>query len=82
MNYKVFLIILLTVILAFVVAGSVLANLTDTNPEYHQYVHIRDFSNCTMSNDTYCTGRSGCVHAYDACQRDRCHDYAEAMGRY
>ena len=82
MDYKLLLIVSLAVILAFVVANIIFVNVTDTNPEYHQYVHIRDFSNCTMSNDTYCIGRAGCVHAYDACQRDRCHDYAEAMGRY
>jgi hypothetical protein len=81
MKLNLLLIILLTVVVVVVVAVNVV-NLSNTNPEYYEYVHIKEYSNCTRSNDTFCIERSGCVHAYDACQRDQCYDYAKAMGRY
>lgn len=43
----------------------------DTNPEYHEYVAIRDYSNCTQMNDSICL-HAGCVHAYRQCQIEHC----------
>jgi len=43
----------------------------DTNPEYHEYLSIRDYSNCTLGNDSICL-HAGCVHAYRQCQIEHC----------
>lgn len=64
-------------VLLFVLAVNLVVNhVTDAviphNPEYEYYIHIRDASNCTQMNDTYCINRGGCVHAYEHCQRLQC----------
>jgi hypothetical protein len=45
---------------------------SESDEEYRYYVDIRDTSNCTKENDTYCTSRGGCVHMYGQCQRQQC----------
>jgi len=43
------------------------------NPEYKYYVSIRDTSNCTQMNDTYCREKYKiCVHGYASCQWKQC----------
>jgi hypothetical protein len=43
----------------------------DTNPEHSEYIEIRDYSNCTKTNDSLCFNAK-CIHAYRACQIEHC----------
>lgn len=42
------------------------------DPEYQRYLNIKNTSECTLTNDTYCHDRSICIHAYEYCQRQQC----------
>ena len=66
--------ILVGVIIISTIAPDVVQTIfgVDTYSEYHEYLSIRDYSNCTKENDTACTERSGCVHMYRQCQIDHC----------
>jgi exo-beta-1,3-glucanase (GH17 family) len=81
-------IIIISSIIAFIcllaadaVTNSVTNVLNVPNPDYDQYINIRDFSNCTVGNDTYCKEKYHiCIHAYEYCQREQCSDYANSRG--
>lgn len=69
--------IALVICLFAVVAVNYVLTITapQTNSEYVRYVHIRDFSNCTKNNDTYCKEiYHVCIHGYEYCQRQQCPD--------
>jgi len=69
-------VVVLSLVLGYVIFPAIYDSVTravdHTNDEYEYYVGIRDFSNCTKENDTYCVGKGGCVHAYEACQLRQC----------
>ena len=42
-----------------------------SDPEYNEYLSIRDYSNCTKANDSVCCC-AGCIHTYRQCQINHC----------
>jgi hypothetical protein len=69
--------IIITVILIIIFLGANLVMSITRNDageiEYQHYVNIRDASNCTKANDTFCKEEfSICIHGYESCQRTRC----------
>lgn len=59
--------------LAFLyVMGTVSSRDNPPNPEYDRFVAINAICPCTSENVSYCQGRSGCIHAYEYCQRRQC----------
>lgn len=62
------------IVLVFTIAFSLFSPFSGdlSNPEYEEYLSIRDQSNCTRQNDSFCMNRSGCVHIYRACQIAQC----------
>jgi hypothetical protein len=41
---------------------------------YDHYISIRDTCPCTIEHDAECRNHSGCIHAYEYCQRESCPD--------
>jgi hypothetical protein len=62
----------LLISLALIEQGLSLIQIGEEQPEYYEYISIRDYSNCTKENDELCKLRGSCVHYYRQCQIDAC----------
>ena len=74
-GFQITLLIVAVVIGAVIIIAPLVYNVVspEINPEYIEYIHIRDASNCTKANDTYCREMYKiCIHGYEYCQRQQC----------
>jgi len=69
-----FLAVMANLIIGLIAIPAVISAVNpEPNPEYREYISIRDASNCTQTNDTYCREMYKiCVHGYEYCQRLQC----------
>lgn len=55
-----------------ILAADIAESMSPIDTEHDYYLNIRDASNCTKTNDSPCLARSGCIHAYEYCQKQQC----------
>ena len=57
---------------AFPYAREAVGAINDPNEDYEWFLSINALCNCTQENASYCESVSGCIHAYEYCQREQC----------